>query len=364
MNTLNGTYNKMVNGLVGEHESMEKIRALIDLVADTPFNVLITGETGTGKDVVARLLHSRSPRRRERFVKVNCGALPGTLLESELFGYEKGAFTGAERRKPGRFELASKGVIMLDEIGDMPFPLQAKMLEVLQSSSFHRLGGTHPVTVDVWVISCTNRDLKDEISAGRFREDLFYRLNVIKIEIPPLRQRREDIPLLVKHLSALYHDVYGLSMDFQLTPDLRALFNEYPWYGNVRELANIVLRLMAGETPWKIREEITQAWAVAEGTGTKPKEPHAAPVSAVEGGGEANPGQVRLMTLRRNAERVVEHQAIQYALRASGGNKRKAARILKVSYKTLYNKMASLGMHSVAHQELRGNHGTLFAGHP
>ncbi|MCF8063245.1 MAG: sigma 54-interacting transcriptional regulator, partial [Deltaproteobacteria bacterium] len=272
-----------------------------------------------------------------------------TLLESELFGYEKGAFTGADRRKPGRFELASKGVIMLDEIGDMPYPLQAKMLEVLQSSSFHRLGGNRPVTVDAWVISCTNRDLKNEISAGRFREDLFYRLNVIKIEIPPLRHRKEDIPLLVEHLAALYHEVYGLPVDFQLTPDLKSLFQEYPWYGNVRELANIVLRLMSGETPWKIHQELTKAWAAAEGTETNQWDAGIAPLPVGRAASrDGKQDQIPLMTLRKNAERVIEHQAIQYALKASGGNKRKAARILKVSYKTLYNKMATLDMYPVS----------------
>jgi len=331
----------MLHTLVGKHESIEKIRSLVAMVADTAFNVLITGETGTGKEVVARLLHEQSSRRRERFVKVNCGALPGTLLESELFGYEKGAFTGAEQRKPGRFELASKGVILLDEIGDMPHPLQAKMLEVLQSSSFHRLGGTRPVTVDAWVIASTNRDLEREMKAGRFREDLFYRLNVIKIEIPPLRERRGDIPLLFEHLAARYQKEYGLDSDFRLTPDLESLFLSYPWYGNVRELANMVLRLMAGETAQRVREEITQFWASAEGdvesSSASEKQ------SASEGEGK-NRKPIPLMTLRREAERAIEHQAIQYALRASGGNKRKAARILNISYKTLYNKLATLGL--------------------
>ncbi len=337
----------MVHDLVGTHESMEKIRSLIDLVSDTAFNVLITGETGTGKDVVARLLHARSSRAQERFVKVNCGALPGTLLESELFGYEKGAFTGAERRKPGRFELASKGVIMLDEIGDMPYALQSKMLEVLQSSSFYRLGGNRPVSVDAWVISCTNRDLKSEIATGRFREDLFYRLNVIKIEIPPLRHRTQDVPALVEHLAGLYHEVYGLPAEFKVTADLWALFEKYPWYGNVRELANVVLRLMAGETPWKIGEELTKTWAAAEGT--EAKQDGAEPfLPLTRETSEGRDPRIPLMTLRKNAERAIEHRAIHYALEASGGNKRKAARILKVSYKTLYNKMATLGIYPVS----------------
>ncbi len=328
--------------LIGEHESIQKIRRLVDMVADTAFNVLITGETGTGKEVVARLLHDRSPRNRGRFVKVNCGALPRTLLESELFGYERGAFTGAEQRKPGRFELASNGVILLDEIGDMPLPLQAKMLEVLQSSSFFRLGGTRQIRVNAWVIASTNHNLEEDTQAGRFREDLFYRLNVIKIEIPPLRQRIEDLPLLVEHLASRFQKEYGLPADLRLTPDLEAFFQDYPWYGNVRELANVVLRLMAGDASWKVRQDLVKAWTAARGD--EPEKPFEDGVPAVEGR-----ESVPLMSLRRSAERAIEHQAIQYALKASDGNKRKAARILRVSYKTLYNKMAQLGMDLHAH---------------
>ena len=327
--------------LIGQHESIQKIRRLVDMVADTAFNVLITGETGTGKEVVARLLHDRSPRSRGRFVKVNCGALPRTLLESELFGYERGAFTGAEQRKLGRFELASNGVILLDEIGDMPLPLQAKMLEVLQSSSFFRLGGTRQVTVNAWVIASTNHNLEEDTQTGRFREDLFYRLNVIKIEIPPLRQRREDIPLLVEHLASRFQKEYELPADFRLARDLEALFQEYPWYGNVRELANMVLRLMAGESAQRVREDITRAWKAIEGD----PEAHGGsrePSAAGDAGKNERP--IPLMTLRREAEAAIEHQAIQYALKVSGGNKRKAARILRISYKTLYNKLAALGM--------------------
>ena len=328
--------------LVGQHESIQKIRSLVDMVADTAFNVLITGETGTGKEVVARLLHKQSPRSRGRFVKVNCGALPGTLLESELFGYERGAFTGAEQRKPGRFELATNGVILLDEIGDMPLPLQAKMLEVLQSSSFFRLGGTRQVKVNAWVIASTNHDLEMDTQTGRFREDLFYRLNVIKIEIPPLRERKEDIPLLVDHLASRYQKEYELPADFRLTKNLETLFQEYPWYGNVRELANVVLRLMAGDVPWRVQQELIKAWSAAKG-----QEPEQVGKDSETVAEESEP--VPLISLRRGAERAIEHQAIQYALKASNGNKRKAARILKVSYKTLYNKMAQLGIDLNAH---------------
>jgi len=333
----------MSSSLIGQHDSIQKIRRLVDMVADTAFNVLITGETGTGKEVVARRLHERSPRSKGRFVKVNCGALPRSLLESELFGYERGAFTGAEQRKPGRFELASNGVILLDEIGDMPLPLQAKMLEVLQSSSFYRLGGNRPVTVNAWVIASTNHDLESDTKTGRFREDLYYRLNVIKIDIPPLRQRREDIPLLVDHLASRFQNEYGLHADFRLTRDLESLFRDYPWYGNVRELANMVLRLMAGESAQRVCEDISQAWAAVEGNTDSDAPSGAREQGAFEDAGEKQT-PIPLKTLRREAERAIERQAIQYALKASGGNKRKAARLLRISYKTLYNKLASLGM--------------------
>ena len=219
----------------------------------------------------------------------------------------------------------------------MPLPLQAKMLEVLQSSSFFRLGGTRQITVNAWVIASTNHNLENDTQTGRFREDLFYRLNVIKIEIPPLRQRKEDIPLIVEHLASRFQKEYGLPADFRFSKDLESLFQDYPWYGNVRELANVVLRLMAGDAPWKVRQDLIKAWSAADGG--EPENSGKDSVPAVE-----SREPVPLMSLRRSAERAIEHQAIQYALKVSGGNKRKAARILRISYKTLYNKLDSLGM--------------------
>jgi len=333
------------HSLVGNHPSIDKIRKLIDMVADTGFNVLITGETGTGKEVVARMLHARSARRSRRFVKVNCGALPGTLLESELFGYEKGAFTGAVRLKPGKFELASKGVILLDEIGDMPMALQAKILEVLQSSSVLRLGGTREVTVDTWVIASTNCELEHNIKLGLFREDLYYRLNVIKIEIPPLRERKDDITEIVKYLAERNRKQLGLDGNFRIPPQLEEVFLSYHWPGNVRELSNFVLRLMAGETHKDIKAEITRTLD-AEGRGIDQKGNSngsvTGPVNDPEDGQPPKP--IPLKTLKAEAEKVIEAQAIQYAIQASRGNKRQAARLLKISYKTLYNKLESLGI--------------------
>jgi len=245
----------MAYALIGNHPSIQKIRELITLVSDTAFNVLLLGETGTGKEVIARLLHSESTRSGRRFIKVNCAALPQTLLESELFGYEKGAFTGAERLKPGKFELASDGVIFLDEIGDMPPVLQAKLLHVLQSGEFNRLGGTEDVKVNAWIISSTNHDLEKDMKEGFFREDLYYRLNIIKIEVPPLRERRQDIPLLTEHFIRQYRQ--GLKMEaFSLGTEIQKLFQTYHWPGNVRELASSVLKLMVGDEPAKVKFEL------------------------------------------------------------------------------------------------------------
>ena len=243
----------MENILVGKHPSIKKIRELIGMVSDTAFNVLIMGETGTGKEVVARLLHHDSKRRVNNFIKVSCAALPLTLLESELFGYEKGAFTGAVKSKPGKFELASDGVIFLDEIGDMPLVLQAKLLQVLQGGEFSRLGGTNDVKVNSWVIAATNHNLERDIRQAIFREDLYYRLNIIKIEIPPLRERREDIPLLSKHFIEKYSQELNINKQLNLNGDLRKLFQVYHWPGNVRELSSMILRLMVGDYPERIK---------------------------------------------------------------------------------------------------------------
>ncbi len=324
--------------LVGEHSSIEKTRNLIDMVADTGFNVLITGETGTGKEVVARLLHAQSPRAKKRFVKVNCGALPGTLLESELFGYEKGAFTGADHRKPGKFELASGGVMFLDEIGDMPMHLQAKMLEVLQSATFHPLGGKREIKADSWVITSTNRNLEHDVKAGEFREDLFYRLNVIKFELLPLRERKEDISLLIDHFVNVHRELIDTGEPFSVPESLKTLFQEYHWPGNVRELANMVLRLLCRENPMEIQEDIMRS-RVMDGE-LLPEDS-----SRNLGGTEHNSGLVvPLKVLKAQAEKAIQIRAIRFALQTSHGNKRQAARVLGISYKTLYNKLDSLGL--------------------
>ena len=224
--------------IVGKSKPMLKVYDLISKVAQSKASVLITGPSGTGKELIAKAIHYESPRKDRPFVSVNCGALAETLLESELFGHEKGAFTGAIAMKKGRFELADGGTLFLDEIGDMPPPLQVKLLRVLQEMEFERVGGTKTIKVDVRVLSASNRNLKDDVAAGVFREDLFYRLNVIHIEVPPLRERMEDIRLLVTH----FIEKYGNSRKIELTPQAWEALYTHTWPGNVRELENVIER--------------------------------------------------------------------------------------------------------------------------
>jgi sigma-54 specific flagellar transcriptional regulator A len=227
--------------LVGQSAPMLQVRKLIEQVADSDANVLVLGESGTGKEVVAKSLHYLSSRRDKPFVPVNCGAIPKDLLESELFGHEKGAFTGALTARQGRFEIAEGGTLFLDEIGDMPMPMQVKLLRVLQERTFERVGSNKSIKTNVRVIAATHRNLEDNIADGSFREDLFYRLNVFPIEVPSLRERPEDIALLVNELIRRLHEMGRGS--FQLTPAAYASLSRYPWPGNVRELANLMERL-------------------------------------------------------------------------------------------------------------------------
>lgn len=233
---------ELFRSLVGNSRAIRAVRHLIEQVADSSATVLILGESGTGKEVVARNLHYHSARRGKPFVPVNCGAIPGELLESELFGHEKGAFTGAITARQGRFELAQGGTLFLDEIGDMPMAMQVKLLRVLQERTFERVGSSKLIEVDVRVIAATHRDLEEQIGEGGFRQDLYYRLNVFPIEMPPLRARVEDIPLLINELvTRIGHEKGG---SVRLTPAAIMTLCQYPWPGNVRELANLIERLM------------------------------------------------------------------------------------------------------------------------
>jgi formate hydrogenlyase transcriptional activator len=227
--------------IVGQSRAIKELFKAIEAVAPVGATVLITGETGTGKELVARALHNLSPRRGKALIKVNCAALPAGLIESELFGHEKGAFTGAIARKIGRFELAHGGTLFLDEIGDLPLELQPKLLRVLQEGEFERIGASHTLTVDVRVIAATNRDLETAIRENRFRSDLYYRLNVFPIRLPPLRERTEDIPLLVRYLTLKYGPLLGKKIS-NVSPEIMKMLQTYSWPGNVRELENVIER--------------------------------------------------------------------------------------------------------------------------
>jgi transcriptional regulator with PAS, ATPase and Fis domain len=275
---------------------------------------------------------------------VNCAALPRTLLESELFGYEKGAFTGAERLKPGKFELASDGVIFLDEIGDMPLALQAKLLQVLQSSEFNRIGGTEDLKVNAWVISSTNHDIELDMKQGLFREDLYYRLNIIKIELPPLRERGEDIKILTNHFFEKYQQDMKRDKPFTLNSDMRELFQAYHWPGNVRELSSTILRLLVGDDPGMVKFEIMKNM---EADGLSPS---GGPIPRPSEEGEEQDSKGKryalesLKDLKTEATKYIEKKAILHALSLTGWNKRETAKILRVSYKALFYKMADLGI--------------------
>src|SRR5215813_684204 len=228
-------------GLVGCSPEMAAIFAVIEKVADTPSTVLITGESGTGKELVAKALHEQSSRRTGPFIKINCAAIPKNLMESELFGYEKGAFTGATSSKPGRFELADGGTLFLDEIGEIPVEMQVKLLRAIQESEFERVGGLKTIKVDVRLITATNRDLEQEIARGNFREDLFYRLNVVPLQIPPLRRRAGDIPLLVQHIIKKFNERLRKNIS-GIADDALAALESHAWPGNIRELENVLER--------------------------------------------------------------------------------------------------------------------------
>jgi two-component system response regulator AtoC len=311
---------------------MERVWSLADRIADTDVPVLLVGESGVGKDVVARRIHATSRRAARAFVKINCAALPAELLESELFGHEKGAFTGAHAEKPGKFELAHEGTIFLDEIGEMDPRLQAKLLQVLQDEEFYRVGGKRPVRVDARVLVATNRNLDAAIRQGTFREDLFYRLNVVTIRVPPLRERKEEIGPLVRHFVTKYRDRYGGGLE-QVPQEVMERFHAYEWPGNVRELENLVRRLVVLRDPAMVLGEVVAS--------PPARTPVPGAVNAVRAGTlHANlPEDAPLKDVARRAARIAEREAILRALVRTGWNKRKAAKRLQISYKALLYKI-------------------------
>jgi two-component system response regulator AtoC len=306
--------------------AMLHIREVARQVADTDAPVLITGESGVGKEVLARFIHAQSGRQDGPFVKVNCAALPQDLLESELFGYERGAFSGALRDKPGKFELAHRGSILLDEIGEMSPHLQAKLLHVLQDGEYSRLGARRPVSVDARVLATTNARLAEAVADGRFREDLYFRLDVIRIEVPPLRERRADIPLLCEQFLRLYAEKYKSAVRV-LPADVLEAFVAYDWPGNVRELENAVRRyLILPSLKGSLPARAEPAGAAAD------------PGPTARAATRGTPG-ASLRSVAARAAEEAERQLVQRVLEDTRWNRREASRRLKISYKGLLNKL-------------------------
>jgi two-component system, NtrC family, response regulator AtoC len=322
----------------------ERIRAVEDIVhraADTNVTVLLTGESGVGKEMVARAIHQISGRLDKPFVKVNCASLPAELLESELFGHEKGAFTGAHRRKPGKFELAHQGTFLLDEIGEMPLSLQAKLLHVLQDAKFFSVGGTELITADVRLIAATNSNLAVLVANGQFREDLYYRLNVVTIPIPPLRTRREEIPSLVRHFLGRFCKQYNRSTP-TISPETMRLFQEYSWPGNVRELENMIRRLVVLQSELLVQEEIALRTEKPQGGPATP-----APLAPPRDPSPARPGRnMGLKEIAKKAAMAAEAAAIKEVLERVRWNRAETARLLKISYKALLYKIRQCGLDS------------------
>jgi two-component system, NtrC family, response regulator AtoC len=353
-------------GIIGESPPIAERYTILQRVADTPTTVLITGESGTGKELVARALHENSSRRDKPFIKVNCAAIPRELMESELFGYERGAFTGAVGSKPGRFELASGGTLFLDEIGEIPNEMQVKLLRVLQESEFERVGGIKTISVDVRLVAATNRDLKKEIASGAFREDLFYRLNVVPIALPALRERRTDIPLLSRYFIAKLNARLKKNVD-GIEPEAAECLNAHGWPGNIRELENVIeravlfadgVRIRLEDLPGELRgpssHSASAARALAEavtgdGAGpalqSTPLPPPVAPPMPATDDDEAAPSEGDgLKEQVKAAVRDIEKELIIRALRQTQSNVTHAARLLKISRKGLQLKMKELSL--------------------
>jgi len=323
--------------IVGESEQMQEIFKIIEKVADTPSTVLITGESGTGKELIATALHEGSSRRNKPLIRINCAAIPKDLMESELFGYERGAFTGAVTSKPGRFELADGGTLFLDEIAEIPVEMQVKILRALQESEFERVGGIKTTHVDVRLIAATNRDLQIEIEAGRFRKDLYYRLAVVPIVLPSLRERQSDIPKLTLHFIEKYNRRLNKKIE-GISSEAMQYLQAYPWPGNIRELENLMERILLfadGPTiiekdlPEQIRQGAAQA---APASGVTP--------SSVDG----SPTETGLKDIVRMKAAELEKDLIAKALEETGGNVTRAARLLQISRKSLQTKMKEFGL--------------------
>jgi two-component system response regulator AtoC len=323
----------------GSNHRMKSIQAIVGQIGWSEAPVLIQGETGSGKEVLARELHANSPRANKAFLKLNCAALPSELVESELFGYERGAFTGAFQKKAGMFEMADGGTIFLDEIGDMDVLLQAKLLQVLQDYEFQRIGGKEVVKVDVRVMAATHRDLERAIAERSFREDLFYRLNVINLQLPPLRDRKEDIIPLAEHLLTR-HSVAGVP-PVAIGMDLQHAMMTYHWPGNVRELENVMRRLLVLRDPDMIAQELQAK------SSHKPLVSSTVPVSPISDKRRAidpEPHSTSILEQVTQAKQQAEVDVILAALNSTHWNRKQAAALLKIDYKALLYKMKKLGV--------------------
>jgi DNA-binding NtrC family response regulator len=326
-------------GLVGSSNEMRSIFSVIEKVADTPSTVLITGESGTGKELVAKALHEQSSRKGGPFIKINCAAIPKTLMESELFGYEKGAFTGATSSKPGRFELADGGTLFLDEIGEIPVEMQVKLLRAIQESEFERVGGLKTIKVDVRLITATNRDLEHEITRGNFREDLFYRLNVVPLQIPPLRKRTGDIPMLVGHIIKKFNERLKKAIT-GVSDEALAALEGHAWPGNIRELENVLERTILFSKGDRIERADLQLASSADAPAAQSQ-----PLPVVDDVGDDHAeisGSLKEVVRAETAR--VERELIVKALDETGGNVTQAARLLKISRKSLQMKMKEFGL--------------------
>jgi len=315
--------------IVANSPGMQEVLATVEQVAPTNSTVLLGGESGVGKDMIARAIHQHSRRVSGPFIKINCTAIPENLLESELFGYEKGAFTGAGAAKPGKFELADKGTIFLDEIGDMPGSLQAKLLRVLQEREFERLGGTKTIKVDVRVVAATNQDLRAALEQGTFREDLYYRLNVVPISIPPLREHKEDIPYLVDHFITRFAQSSGKAIE-GITPAAMKLLIDFHWPGNIRELENILERAVVMTAGPKI-----DVGDIRLDIGAPNRN---------QAGAAATDGSAVLFLPQGMTLEQFEDKLIREALQRAGGNKSQAARLLGLSRNALRYRLSKIGV--------------------
>jgi len=322
--------------LFGTSARMKDVEEIIEQVADTDITILIRGESGTGKELVARMLYAKSARHSKPFVKVNCAALPSELLESELFGFEKGAFTGAQKRKLGKFEYANGGTIFLDEISEMHPNLQAKLLQVLQDGEFSRLGGEADVNVDTRVIAATNRNLEQAVREGSFREDLFYRLNVVNIPIPPLRERRDDIPLFIDYFLTKYNEQYHKEVPF-LSNGTMETFTNYSWPGNVRELENMIKRIVVLGN----EKAVLQEFQLRDEPLPTASDDVLDDLDVLTDG---DSGRCSLKEIGKRASRLAEKRVIARVLQQTRWNRKETAEILQISYKALLYKMKENGL--------------------